>query len=253
MNLPRLTSELLAPVPHGFFTRVGGASSGVFAALNCGHGSSDQTEMVRINRGRVAAAMEVAPGNLVTLQQIHSAAVAAVDAPGAVPTAPADGVVTALPGIALGILTADCMPILLADPEAGIVGAAHAGWRGALGGVIGATVAAMEARGARPVRIAAAIGPTIGQSSYEVGPEILEAFLAADPDWGCYFAPGDGDRLHLDLAGFGLERLRRAGVGAAEWIGCCTYRDPARFFSYRRSVHRREADYGRLISVIRLA
>ena len=252
MNLPCLTSDLLAPVAHGFFTRAGGASSGVFAALNCGHGSSDQTEMVRINRARVAATMEVAPERLVSLRQIHSSAVAAIDAPGAAPTAPADAVVTALPGVALGILTADCMPILFADAEAGVVGAAHAGWRGALGGVIAATVDAMEARGAERGRIAAAIGPAIGQSAYEVGPEILDAFLDADPDAGQFFAPGDGDRLHLDLAGFGLERLREAGVGAAEWIGCCTYSDPVRFFSYRRSVHRREADYGRLISVIRL-
>ncbi len=252
MSLPYLTADVLAPVRHGFFTRCGGASSGVFAALNCGHGSSDQTDIVRINRARVAATMEVAPSGLKTVPQVHSRIVAVVDSADATIESPADALVTAVPGIALGILSADCLPILFADPEAGVVGAAHAGWRGALSGVIEATVEGMETRGAERSRIVAAIGPAISQSAYEVGPELLGTFLEIDGGSGRFFAPGMGDRLHLDLPGYGLERLRAAGVAAAEWIWHCTYEDPARFFSYRRSVHRREADYGRLISTIRV-
>jgi YfiH family protein len=160
--------------------------------------------------------------------------------------------VTRTPGVVLGILTADCQPVLFADPEAGVIGAAHAGWRGALDGVLEATVAAMAALGARPERIRAVIGPTISQRAYEVGPEFLDRFRAEDPDSLRFFAAGAGDRLHFDLPGYGLARLRAAGIGHAEWTGHCTYADPARFFSFRRTTHAREADYGRLLSAITL-
>jgi YfiH family protein len=160
--------------------------------------------------------------------------------------------VTKVPGIALSVLTADCQPVLFADRQAGVIGAAHAGWRGALSGVLEATVAGMEALGAARGRIVAVIGPTISRTAYEVGPEFREAFLAADPGHAVYFTDGPGDRAHFDLPAFGLDRLRRAGVGVAVWTGHCTYSDPARFYSYRRSTHAHEADYGRLISAIAL-
>ncbi|WP_375263758.1 peptidoglycan editing factor PgeF [Palleronia sp.] len=250
MSVGYLTSDLLSPVRHGFFTRRGGASSGVFAGLNCALSSSDQGDAVRINRARVAAAMGVAPEGLATVPQVHSADVIVVERGGAA-AGSADAMVSSVPGVALGILTADCMPILLADDEAGVVGAAHAGWKGALGGVIENTVEAMVGRGAERLRIRAAIGPAISQAAYEVGPEMLEDFMVEDPEAVRYFAQGKGDRLMFDLVGFGLDRLRAAGV-EAEWIGRCTYREPDTFFSYRRATHRLEADYGRLISVVRL-
>lgn len=251
MTLEILTADALAPFRHGFFTRRGGASSGVFAGLNCGHGSSDQTDIVRINRARVAGAMGVAAEELHTLNQSHSAN--AVVAPGAARGAKieADALVTDRPGCALGILTADCMPILFADGETGVVGAAHAGWRGALGGIIEATLDAMERLGASHQRTVAVIGPSISQGAYEVGPEFLDTFLSEDPDAERFFAAGRRDRLQFDLPGYGLDRLRSAGVAHAEWIKACTYSDERRFYSFRRSVHRKEADYGRLISVIR--
>lgn len=250
MSLDYLTSDLLSPVRHGFFTRRGGASSGVFAGLNCGLSSSDQGNVVRINRTRVAAEMGVPPEALATVPQVHSADVSVIENGGSA-DGPADAMVTRTPGVALGILTADCMPILLADAEAGVVGAAHAGWKGALGGVIENTVEAMVDLGAERSRIRAAIGPSISQAAYEVGPEMLEDFMVEDPEASRHFAQGKGDRLMFDLPGFGLSRLRAAGV-EAEWIGRCTYREPEAFFSYRRATHRLESDYGRLISVIRL-
>ena len=251
MTLDIITSTLLRPVRHGFFTRLGGASSGVFAGLNCGGGSSDQRDIVAINRRRAATALEVAPDRLVGVHQTHSRDVATVEAPPAEPIR-ADAMVTATPELALSVLTADCQPVLLADPEAGVVGAAHAGWRGTLAGVLEATVASMQALGARPERIRAAIGPTISQRAYEVGPELFEEVTIDDPEATRFFAGGRGDRMQFDLPGYGLARLRATGVGEVEWTGHCTYSDAARFFSYRRSVHRREADYGRLISAIRL-
>jgi YfiH family protein len=251
MTLEILTSDLLAPLRHGFFTRRGGASSGVFAGLNCGTGSSDQSEIVAINRHRVADAMEVAPANLVGVHQVHSADVVTVTGP--LETKPrADGLVTREKGVALSVLTADCQPVLFADHEAGVIGAAHAGWRGTLDGVLEATLAAMEALGAQRARTHAVIGPSISQRAYEVGPELFDTFLAEDSDSARYFAQGAGDRLQFDLPGFGLHRLRTAGIGAAEWTRHCTYSDPQRFYSYRRTTHSKEADYGRLISVISL-
>ncbi|MFT4151779.1 MAG: peptidoglycan editing factor PgeF [Paracoccaceae bacterium] len=242
-----ITSASL-PVRHGFFTRKGGASSGIFAGLNCGTGSSDQAEIVAINRARVAEAMGV--DQIVTVNQVHSADVVAVTGPLA-ERPRADAMVTATPGVGLGILTADCQPVLFADPRAGVIGAAHAGWRGALEGVLEATVDAMEALGADRSRIAAVIGPTISQPVYEVGPDFIYAFLDDDRDNARFFAQGTGDRLLFDLPAFGLHRLRRAGV-QAEWTRHCTYRDAERFYSFRRTTHLGEADYGRLISVIRL-
>lgn len=251
MTLEILTSDALTPCRHGFFTRRGGASSGVFQGLNCGPGSSDQSEIVAINRTRVALAMQTEPDHLITVHQVHSATVAHVTGPLAEKPR-ADAIVTATPGLALAILTADCQPVLFADMDAGVIGAAHAGWRGALDGVLEATVEAMEELGAQREDIRAVIGPTISQRAYEVGPEFLAEFLAHDPDTARFFAQGTGDRMLFDLPGFGLHRLRSAGVGHAAWTRHCTYSDPERFFSYRRSTHAGEADYGRLISSIRL-
>ncbi len=251
MTLEVLTADSLAPLRHGFFTRKGGASSGVFEGLNCGPGSSDQSEIVRINRARVAEAMQIEPDRLTTVHQVHSADVVPVTGPlGDRPRA--DAMVTATPGLALAVLTADCQPVLFADAKAGVIGAAHAGWRGALDGVLEATVEAMESLGASRAGIRAVIGPSISQRAYEVGPEFLDEFMADDPANHRFFANGNGDRYLFDLPGYGLHRLRTAGVGHAEWTRHCTYSDAARFFSYRRATHAGEADYGRLISVIRL-
>ncbi|MCT8161997.1 peptidoglycan editing factor PgeF [Pseudoruegeria sp. SHC-113] len=251
MTLEILTSEALGPVRHGFFTRRGGASSGIFEGLNCGMGSSDQAEIVHINRSRVANAMEVAPEAMTFVHQIHSPDVLTVSAPGE-GGGQADALVTATPGLALAILTADCQPVLLADPENGVIGAAHAGWKGTIDGVLENTVAAMEAAGAERSAIRASIGPSISQRAYEVGPEFFERFMDEDPENARYFGNGEGDRYLFNLTHLGADKLRAAGVGVAEWTGHCTYSDPQRFYSYRRSVHQREADYGRLISVIRL-
>lgn len=252
MTLEIITSELLAPLRHGFFTRRGGASSGVFEGLNCGTGSTDQSDAVEINRARVAEAMEVPPDALATVHQVHSATVVCLDGPCEGERPKADGLVTATPGLALSVLTADCQPVLMADPEAGVIGAAHAGWRGTLAGVLEATVDAMVSLGARASAIRAAIGPTISQRAYEVGPEFFDTFRDHDPEATRFFATGTGDRMHFDLPGYGLKRLRDRGVAAAEWTRHCTYSDAARFFSFRRALHAREADYGRLISSIRL-
>lgn len=251
MTLEILTSDSLADTRHGFFTRRGGASSGVFAGLNCGHGSSDQSEIVIINRSRVAEAMAVPPEHLLGVHQVHSANVVTVTGP--LNEKPrADALVTKTPGIALSVLSADCQPVLFADAGAGVIGAAHAGWRGALDGVLDATVDAMVELGAERGRISAVIGPCISQRAYEVGPEFFDDFLAEDRSFDRFFIQGEGDRLLFDLPGFGLSRLRNAGVGQAEWTRHCTYSDPDRFYSYRRATHAKEADYGRLISVVTL-
>ncbi len=246
-----ITADALAPLRHGFFTRKGGASSGIFHGLNCGPGSSDLSEVVAINRARVAAALQVDADHLLTITQTHSADVVTLSAPFADrPTA--DAMVTATPGLVLGVLTADCQPVLFADPKAQVIGAAHAGWRGARDGVLEATIAAMENLGANRANISAVIGPSISQSAYEIGPEFIESFLAEDAANARFFAKGAGDRFLFDLPAFGLHCLRAAGVGHAEWTRHCTYSDPGRFYSYRRTTHAGEADYGRLISAIRL-
>lgn len=260
MTLEILTSRALDPLRHGFFTRRGGASSGIFSGLNCGTGSTDQREIVEINRSRVAAAMDVDLDHLVTIHQVHSADVVTLTEPIAgnhrgqstAPIPKADAMVTATPGLALAILTADCQPVLFSDPLAGVIGAAHAGWRGAVDGVLGATVDAMVALGAERSRITAVIGPTISQRAYEVGPEFFERFLDEDNGNARFFAGGNDDRMQFDLPAFGLHCLREAGIGMAEWTRHCTYHDADRFYSYRRTTHQGEADYGRLISAIRL-
>lgn len=250
-TLEILKSPLLSGTSHGFFTRRGGASSGIYQGLNCGFGSQDQREVVALNRARVAEAMDVAPEALVGVHQVHSADVAVIDA---VPTASvtADALVTNVPGLLLSVLTADCQPVLFADREAGVIGAAHAGWKGALNGVLEATLDAMEGLGAQRARTVAIIGPCISQRVYEVGEEFMDTFLMEDDGYERFFAGGAGSRPMFDLPSFGLHRLRAAGVGEAEWIGRCTYSDPAKFYSYRRATHLGEADYGRLISAIRL-
>ena len=251
MTLEILTSELLGPVRHGFFTRRGGASSGIYKGLNCGLGSTDQREAVQINRNRVAAAMEVPAEHLSAVHQVHSADVAVITEPSQ-DRPRADAMVTNVPGLALSILTADCQPVLFSDPEAGVIGAAHAVWRGTLDGVLEATLDAMESLGARRENTAAVIGPTISQRAYEVGPEFFDDFMMQDDAYARFFANGEGGRYLFDLPGLGLHKLREAGAGAAEWTRHCTYSDAEKFFSYRRATHAKEADYGRLISCIRL-
>lgn len=204
-----------------------------------------------MNRARVAAAFDVGPEALVTVNQVHSATALPVSAPFDSPKPDADGIVTDRPGLVLAVLSADCQPVLFSDPEARVIGAAHAGWKGALTGILEATVEAMERLGATRDRIRAVIGPTIGPAAYEVGPEFLSRFTDLDPDNARFFTPGEGDRAFFDLPGYSLNRLARAGVSAT-WTGHSTYEDADRFYSYRRSVHRGEPDYGRLISAIRL-
>ena len=250
MTLEIIRSDLLAPFAHGFFTRKGGSSSGIFSGLNCGPGSSDQSEAVAMNRARVAQALGLDREALVSLDQVHSADVVTLTSPRS-DKPRADAMVTSTPGIGLAILTADCQPVLFADRAAGVVGAAHAGWKGALSGVLEATLDAMEGLGATRANIHAVIGPCISQRAYEVGPEFFEEFLADDAENTRFFANGEGDRMHFDLPAYGLHRLRAAGVGEAEWTRHCTYSDAGRFFSYRRTTHAKEADYGRLVSVIR--
>ncbi len=252
LTLEILEHPLLDGVRHGFFTRKGGASSGLYAGLNCGRGSKDQQDVVATNRARVADAMGVPPDRLAGVNQVHSADVVVITDPDRINAADqpdADALVTALPGVALSVLTADCQPVLFADAQAGVIGAAHAGWKGALSGVLEATVDAMRDLGATQIR--AVIGPSISQRAYEVGWDFMENFTAEDPEYQCFFSNGPNDKPMFDLAGFGLSRLRAAGVEAA-WIGHCTYSDPERFFSYRRTTHQNEPDYGRLISAIAL-
>ena len=245
---PTLT---LPGIAHGFFTRDGGVSEGIYASLNCGIGSNDERARVMENRARVTAALGVAADRLATPYQVHGAAAAIVEtawAPGRGPKA--DAVVTDRPGVALGIGTADCGPILLADPAARVIGAAHAGWRGALAGVAEAAIAAMESIGARRRRIVAVLGPSISQANYEVGPELTARFTEADPANARYFVPSSRSGHALfDLPGYTVARLAAAGVTAAN-MDICTYAESARFFSYRRTTHRGEPDYGRQISAI---
>ncbi len=241
-------------VLHGFFTRQGGVSEGLYASLNAGPGSQDAAADVTENRRRICAALGLAPGRLVTADQVHSAEVAVVTKPWTPDAAPkVDGMVTTVRGLALGVLAADCAPVLLADGRAGVVGTAHAGWRGALSGVIEATVAAMEQAGADRSRIAVAIGPCIGGASYEVGPEFPAPFHAQDPANDLFFrAAARPDHYLFDLGGYVASRLRALGLNAAPSSGLDTCAMEERFFSYRRSVLRGEPDYGRNISVIAL-
>jgi YfiH family protein len=251
MTLEILTSDAL-PAKHGFFTRKGGGSSGIYAGLNCGLGSNDDRATVTNNRRQVAAAMDVAPTALQSVYQFHSPDVATITEAAGTNDIKADAMVTATKGIALGILTADCAPILFSDESAGVVGAAHSGWKGAIGGISQTTVDAMVALGAKRENITAVVGPSISQRAYEVGPEFFDDFIAQDMEYSRFFTQGEGDHMQFDLPSFCLHHLCAAGVGHAEWTGHCTYSDPERFYSYRRSCHEQETDYGRLISAILL-
>jgi polyphenol oxidase len=249
-----LTSPNLASVTHGFFTRQGGVSGGIYASLNCGRGSGDDKLRVEENRRRVAEQLDTTPRRLCSLYQVHGTDVIIVEEPW-LPDAPprADAMVTQIPGIALGILTADCVPVLLADMEAGVIGATHAGWRGALAGVLGVTVAAMQSLGAQSSRIKACIGPAIAQASYEVGRELKETFMQKNPAFIRHFVPAPkADHFRLDVKGFCRERLREAGISAINLLENDTYLEEDAFFSFRRATHKGEADYGRQISAIML-
>lgn len=252
MSIDRFEAAALAGVAHGFLGRRGGVSEGVCAGLNVGLGSGDDREAVAENRRRAVEA--VAPGALLaTLHQVHSAIAVHATEPWPDEARPrADALVTDRPGLALGILTADCAPVLLADREAGVVGAAHAGWKGAYGGVIEATLAAMETLGASRARIAAAVGPCIARRSYEVDEAFLRRFAEAEAANGRFFAPGREGHHQFDLEGFVLSRLAEAGLGRVEALGQDTYSQPELFFSYRRATHRGEPDYGRQIALIAL-
>ncbi len=251
--IPFLTHDLLAlpGISHGFFTRSGGVSTGLYASLNCGTGSNDAHESVMANRARVAEALGVGADRLATPYQVHGTDAVIVETvwePGLGPKA--DAVVTSRPGVALGIGTADCGPILLADAKARVIGAAHAGWRGALAGVAEAAIEAMVLMGARRERIVAVLGPSISQANYEVGPEVVGQFAEADPANARFFVPSPRERRSLfDLPGYTVARLRSAGVTAAN-MDLCTYAEPERFYSYRRATHLGEPDYGRLLSAI---
>ena len=250
---PFETSPALARldgVGHGFFGRRGGVSSGIYAGLNVGPGSGDAPNDVAENRRRASAALSANPDQLLTPYQIHSARAVIVDAPWDGPRPEADAVVTATPGLLVGVLTADCAPVLLADADAGVVAAAHAGWRGAFGGITDAAIAAMESLGAERGRIVAAIGPCIGQAAYEVGPEFKERFLAASPRNAALFRPGAGDRSHFDLPGYVARRLGEAGLGRVDALAACTMTDGAAWFSHRRAVKHDETDHGRNLSAI---
>ena len=241
-------------VRHGFFGRAGGVSNGLYRSLNCGYGSSDDPEAVAENRARAMSACGLPPAPLCTAYQVHSAEVLAVTAPWPRAEAPrVDAMATATPGLALAILTADCVPVLLADREAGVIGAAHAGWRGALNGVVEAAVEAMLGLGARAKDIRAVIGPAIGAASYEVGPEFPAPFLARKPEDEDLFAPAEREGHFLfDITGYVARRLSGLGLSEVDMTGGDTCADAARFFSYRRSVHRSEPDYGRNISIVAL-
>src|ERR1700742_2704733 len=245
----------LARIRHAFFTRSGGVSDGIYASLNGGVGSNDAPDNVAQNRARMAQALGVAADRLLTPYQIHSPDVVVAEEPWTHEARPrADAVITRTPGLAIGVSTADCGPLLFADDEAGVIGAAHAGWRGAFTGVIEATVAAMETLGANRARIAVALGPTIRQPNYEVGPEFVERFLAADVDNARFFGPSQRDgHAMFDLTGYIADRVARAGIASFEDLGLCTYAEPERFYSYRRTTQRGEPDYGRHVNAIALA
>jgi hypothetical protein len=244
----------LAGIRHAFFTREGGVSQGIYASLNGGVGSNDDRAHVAENRARMAAGLGVSPEALLSAYQIHSAEVVVAEAPWTHEARPrVDAIVTRVPGLAIGVSTADCGPVLLADAEAGVIGAAHAGWRGALAGVTDAVITAMERLGARRERIVAALGPMISQPNYEVGADLVERFRAADAGNERFFRPAarPGHAL-FDLPGYVAARLAAAGIARIEDLAACTYADPERFYSFRRTTHRGEPDYGRHVNAIAL-
>ena len=247
-SLPAITGPALDAFRHAFFTRNGGMSTGVYASLNGGTGSRDMPEAVAENRRRMAA--HLGAETLLVPYQTHSATCLAVAKPW-VERPRADALATAIPGLAIGVTGADCGMVLFADASAGVVGAAHAGWQGAFGGVLEATLDTMEELGARRAAIVAVLGPTIGPASYEVGPEFSARFLERDTGYAAFFVPSArGGRSLFDLPGFIGHRLRDAGIGRFKDLALDTYADEARFFSYRRANHRSDPDYGRLISAI---
>ena len=253
-----LQAKSLSKLPgirHGFFTRGGGVSEGVYESLNGGVGSEDSPAKVAENRARMAKHLGVAPDRFLTCYQIHSPEVVVAETPWPSTERPrADAIVTRTPHLAIGVSTADCGPVLLSDAEARVIGAAHAGWRGALTGVIEQTVAAMEKLGASRRRIVAAAGPMIRQPNYEVGQDLIDRFVAVDPNTIRFFKPAQRPNHSMfDLAGYVVSRLRRAEIAEIEDLGLCTYADPAQFYSYRRATHRAEPDYGRHINAIALA
>lgn len=256
MATPILAENLkgLNTIRHGFFTREGGVSGGVYAGLNVGLGSKDDRANIMENRNRVANTLDQPDQPLNTLYQVHSATAVTIDAPFAGSPPEADAVVTTVPGVIIGALAADCTPVLFADPEAGVIGAAHAGWRGALSGILEATLEAMLAAGAHLESMRAAIGPTINQTSYEVGPEFALKFTSENAQFERFFeTPTPSGRPHFNLPGFVEHRLAAAGVSSIATETHCTYENESRFFSYRRATHRGEPDYGRQISAIVLA
>lgn len=256
-----LEAASLAALPgirHAFFTRRGGCSEGLYTSLNGGVGSADTRDAVQENRRRMAAHFNLPASNLVSLYQIYSADVAVVEAPFPIDERPrADAMVTNRPGIILGIATADCGPLLFADPQAGIIGAAHSGWKGAISGVLEETIACMETLGADRSRISVALGPTISRTAYEVGPEFITRFKATDVSYERFFTPsaleGREGYAQFDLPAFIGARAQAAGIKTFENLGLCTYADDARFYSFRRATHKGEIDYGRLISAITLS
>jgi len=240
-------------ITHGFFTRAGGASKGIYEGLNVGLGSDDEREAVLENRRRVAQTVNVSQENLLTVYQVHSADVALAEKPWAMEERPKlDAMVSATPGLAIAIMTADCGPVLFHDDENRIIGAAHAGWKGATGGILENTVTAMEKMGAVREKITAVLGPTISQEHYEVGPEFVENLMSLNTENDRYLVQSENaGHAMFDLPGYIVKRLQSDGINAT-WTGHCTYSDEARFFSYRRKTHRREADYGRQVSVIKI-
>ena len=247
---PLLNEGAAGRIRHGFFTRQGGVSEGIYAGLNVGVGSQDDRDRVLENRARVAAWFGLAPDKLATVHQVHSPDVYVVDETYAGERPQVDAMVTAVPGIALGVLSADCGPILFADARNGVIGAAHAGWKGALTGVLENTIEAMIALGAARENITAVLGPSIGPASYEVGPEFIERFLATDPSYERFFSPSEKQgHAMFNLPALTISRLVEAGV-RADSLGLDTYPDAERFYSYRRTTHAQEPDYGRQISAI---
>ncbi|MGL4635866.1 MAG: peptidoglycan editing factor PgeF [Beijerinckiaceae bacterium] len=253
--LTPVTSSALSGIlgiRHAFFTREGGVSAGLYASLNGGLGSQDERALVLENRRRMAAHMGVSDERFLNVWQIHSADVVAVDSPWTTDERPkADAMVTATPHLSIAVATADCGPVLFADANARVIGAAHAGWQGAFHGVLEATLDAMEAQGARRSAITAVIGPMLSQRNYEVGPEFVARFLAQDADNARFFVPSNREsHAMFDLPAYNTMRLTKAGVGQVQDLAMCTYADEQRFYSYRRATHRKEADYGRLLAAI---
>lgn len=247
---PLLAEGAGSGIRHGYFTRQGGVSDGIYAGLNVGLGSRDDPEKVRENRRRVAEWFAQPAQKLATVHQVHSPDVMVVDATYNGERPQADALVTATPGIVLGVLTADCGPVLFMDQESGVIGAAHAGWKGALGGVLENTIDAMVSLGARRETIRACLGPSISARNYEVGPEFVERFLAQDPTFDAFFSPSErAGHAMFDLPGLTVRRLANAGI-RAQSLDFCTYADPQAFYSYRRTTHAGEPDYGRQISAI---